>query len=177
MSIQALREQRAAKAKSLHELVNKKDWKPERISPSTTPAWPRSTRSTPRSSNITDGQRAPGRRSADRTRRRRRRRQQGPEVAGARVFAKWLRNGGDDGLSAEDRAIYNTMSTTTNSQGGYTVQTEVARRCSTPEGVRRMRKVANVIQTSGVGDLQLSDLGRHGGSGRDHRPEHHGHGA
>jgi HK97 family phage major capsid protein len=33
MSIQALREQRAAKAKSLHELVNKKDWKPEADQP------------------------------------------------------------------------------------------------------------------------------------------------
>jgi hypothetical protein len=33
MSIQALREQRAAKAKALHELVNKKDWKPEADQP------------------------------------------------------------------------------------------------------------------------------------------------
>ena len=42
------------------------------------------------------------------------------------IFDKWLRNG-DRGLSAEEwQAIRNTMSTTTDAEGGYTVQTEVA---------------------------------------------------
>ena len=38
---------------------------------------------------------------------------------------KWLRKG-DAGLTAEEWAIKNTMSTTTDSQGGYTVQKDIA---------------------------------------------------
>src|SRR3546814_6446427 len=48
------------------------------------------------------------------------------------LFAKWLR-GGDNALSSEDwekyrASIQNTMSTTTGSEGGYTVATDVADR-------------------------------------------------
>jgi HK97 family phage major capsid protein len=65
------------------------------------------------------------------------------------VFQKWLR-GGDGALNAADLAtIQNTMSTTTNSEGGFTVATEVAQ--SVLENLKAfggMREVANVIQTA-----------------------------
>jgi HK97 family phage major capsid protein len=66
------------------------------------------------------------------------------------VFQKWLR-GGEAVLDAADFAtIQNTMSTTTGSEGGFTVATEVAR--SVLDVMRQhggMRRVANVIQTEG----------------------------
>jgi HK97 family phage major capsid protein len=65
------------------------------------------------------------------------------------VYQKWLR-GGDSALNAADLAVVqNTMSTTTNSEGGFTVATEVAR--SVVEAMKAfggMRAVANVIQTA-----------------------------
>ena len=65
------------------------------------------------------------------------------------VFQKWMR-GGDGALNAADLAtIQNTMSTTTNSEGGFTVATEVAQ--SVLENLKAfggMREVANVIQTA-----------------------------
>jgi len=65
------------------------------------------------------------------------------------VFQKWMR-GGDAALSYDDLAtIQNTMSTTTNSEGGHTVATEVAQ--SVMEAMKAfggMREVANVIQTA-----------------------------
>jgi len=72
---------------------------------------------------------------------------------GSALFAKWLR-GGDNALSAEEWAahnavIRNTLSTGTNSQGGYTVQTEVATQVL--EALKQfggMRRVATVIQTA-----------------------------
>jgi len=65
------------------------------------------------------------------------------------VFHKWLR-GGDGALNAADwGVVQNTMSTTTNSEGGYTVATEVA--TSILEALKAyggMRAVADVIQTA-----------------------------
>lgn len=65
------------------------------------------------------------------------------------LFAKWVR-GGDAVMSAEDwTKIRATMSTTTNSQGGYTVQTEVQKTVlDALKAYGGMRAVANVIQTS-----------------------------
>lgn len=64
------------------------------------------------------------------------------------LFAKWLR-GGDNALSAAEwQQIRNTMSTGTGSEGGYTVQSEVAR--TLVEALKAyggVREVANVIQT------------------------------
>lgn len=74
-----------------------------------------------------------------------------PEVMpAAKLFDKWCRVG-DQGLSAEEaRAIRNTMSTTTGSEGGYTVPTTTAGvildALKTYGG---MRSVAEVIRTSG----------------------------
>lgn len=71
------------------------------------------------------------------------------------IFNTWLRKG-DEGLSAEQRAhIRNTMSTTVNTEGGYTVQTEVA--TSVLEALKAfggMREVAQVIVTEGGNPIQ-----------------------
>lgn len=65
------------------------------------------------------------------------------------VFTNWLRNG-DRALSAEDwTLVRNTMSTTTGSEGGYTVATEVAQMVADAlKSLGGMRSVATVIQTA-----------------------------
>lgn len=65
------------------------------------------------------------------------------------VFGTWIRQG-DRALSAEDwNIIRNTMSTTTPSEGGYTVATEVARSVADAlKSLGGMRSVATVIQTN-----------------------------
>lgn len=72
------------------------------------------------------------------------------------VYAKWLR-GGDAALNAEDWAtIRNTMSTTTGSQGGFSVDSEVA--TSVIDRLREfggMRAVSTVITTSGFGGMSF----------------------
>lgn len=65
------------------------------------------------------------------------------------LFNKWCRFG-DKGLSDEEqRAIYNTMSTTTGSEGGYTVPTTVAGSIlDALKAYGGMRQVADVIRTA-----------------------------
>lgn len=65
------------------------------------------------------------------------------------LFNKWLR-GGDRSLSAEEwTQIRNTMSTTTDAEGGYTVPTEVAREIiDALKYFGGMREAAEVIQTA-----------------------------
>jgi len=69
--------------------------------------------------------------------------------AGRAVYQKWLR-GGDAVMDAADMAVIkNVMSTTTNSEGGFTVATEVA--ASILDALKAfggMRSVAEVIQTA-----------------------------
>ncbi|WP_354099635.1 MULTISPECIES: phage major capsid protein [unclassified Bradyrhizobium] len=67
---------------------------------------------------------------------------------GSVLFAKWARDPAQ--LSAEEwTKIRATMSTTTNSQGGYTVQTEVQKTVlDALKAYGGMRAVATVIQTS-----------------------------
>jgi len=64
------------------------------------------------------------------------------------LHEKWVRHG-DNGLNAEEwQKIRNTMSTTTGSEGGYSVQTEVAK--SIMDALKKfggMRTVAQVIST------------------------------
>lgn len=64
------------------------------------------------------------------------------------LFAKWLK-GGDKALTAQDWAdIRATMSTTTGSEGGYTVQTDIAK--TVADALKEyggIRNVATVIQT------------------------------
>lgn len=67
---------------------------------------------------------------------------------GLSLYAKWLK-GGDNALNADDWAtIRNTMSTTTGSEGGFTVQTDVA--TSVLDALKAyggMREVSTVIRT------------------------------
>ena len=157
MSIQALREQRAAKAKSLNELVNKPEaWNPAVDQPiydtgmlevdsidaqiSNINAINAKLAETALTESVITGSERAGKdkKSVD-----------------AALYAKWLR-GGDNALTNEDWAIVRaTMSTTTTTEGGYTVQTEVAK--SVLDALKLfggMRAVSTIIQTSGVGDLQ-----------------------
>lgn len=67
---------------------------------------------------------------------------------GMAIYAKWLR-GGDKALNAEDFThIRNTMSTTTGSEGGFTVATEVASEViSALKAFGGMRQAADVFST------------------------------
>lgn len=71
-----------------------------------------------------------------------------PVSASKRLLAKWLK-GGDSALTAADwTEIRNTMSTTTGSQGGYTVQSDVASLLfDALKDYSGVRNVATVIQT------------------------------
>jgi HK97 family phage major capsid protein len=73
----------------------------------------------------------------------------GDEKSSVAIFTKWLRQG-DKGLTAEDWAtIRNTMSTTTQSEGGYTVATEVAKVIADAlKAYGGMRAVSTVLQTA-----------------------------
>jgi len=79
---------------------------------------------------------------------------------GSAMFAKWLR-GGDAAISAEEWAahrerIKNTLSTTTNSQGGYTQETEVAKQVlDALKLYGGMRAVAEVFQTTMGNPMQF----------------------
>lgn len=70
------------------------------------------------------------------------------KTTGRALYAKWLR-GGDNALSAEEWAgIRAAMSTTTGSEGGYTVQSDVAARLiDALKAYGGMRSVAEVITT------------------------------
>lgn len=76
-------------------------------------------------------------------------RNKNPAIAKSRqLFAKWLK-GGDKAMSAQDWAdIRATMSTTTGSEGGYTVQTDIAK--TVADALKEyggVRSVATIIQT------------------------------
>ena len=64
------------------------------------------------------------------------------------LFSKWLRNG-DRGMTSDDwQTIRNTMSTTTSSEGGYTVATEVATYVmDAMKAFGGMRQVATILRT------------------------------
>lgn len=70
------------------------------------------------------------------------------------LLAKWLR-GGDRALNAAEWAqVRNAMSTTEGSEGGFTVDQEVARTVvDALKAIGGVRAVATVIQTSGYGTL------------------------
>lgn len=150
MSIQALREQRDAKAKALTELVNKADWKADVDQPVYDEGMAEIDRIDAQIKNITDLNARVAEDALKETV------IEAADKAGkdkksddARIYAKWLR-GGDQALTNEDWThIRNTMSTTTPSEGGYTVQTEVANTVlDALKAFGGMRKVADVIQTA-----------------------------
>lgn len=150
MSIQALREQRDAKAKALTELVNKADWKADVDQPVYDEGMAEIDRIDAQIKNITDLNAKVAEdalketviEAADKA-------GKDKKSVDSAIYAKWLR-GGDQALTNEDWThIRNTMSTTTPSEGGYTVQTEVAN--SVLDALKvfgGMRKVADVIQTA-----------------------------
>lgn len=97
------------------------------------------------------------------------------------LHQKWLR-GGDNRLSAEDWAVIrNTMSTTTDSEGGFTVPTEVAK--SVADALKEyggVRAVAEVIQTANGapmnfptsdGTSEVGELIAENGSANDDDPD------
>jgi HK97 family phage major capsid protein len=158
MSIQALREKLAAKAQELNTLVNNKDEKWDATKQATYDDGMAeiddlkgqikrivdlnaSVAENALAANVID--------AADRL-------AHDKKSESARLFAKWLRVG-EDGLSGEDRqAIRNTMSTTTGSEGGYTVPTEVAN--SVLDALKAyggMRAVATVLRTATGVDMNF----------------------
>lgn len=151
--LQALREQRAARAKELAELVNKADWNKatdesvaDRLSGEVEDLDSRIKRisdanallaSTAMTNNVIEAAERVGKDK------------QSPASA---LYAKWLRNGFEN-YTPDDVAAYNTirntMSVGTGSQGGYTVSTEVAKTVlDALKAFGGMRSVANVIQTA-----------------------------
>lgn len=151
--LQALREQRAARAKELAELVNKADWNKatdesvaDRLSAEVEELDGRIKRisdanallaSTAMTNNVIEAAERVGKDK------------QSPASA---LYAKWLRNGFES-YTPEEMATYNqiraTMSVGTGSQGGYTVSTEVAKTVlDALKAFGGMRRVANVIQTA-----------------------------
>ena len=157
MSIQALREQRGKIARELNELVAKEDWSATDDQPKydammaeidqidakmvrISEAHAKLAEET-RTAEVAEVSARKGRDTGDK---------------GLSVYAKWLK-GGDAALNADDWShIRNTMSTTTGSEGGFTVDTEVA--TSVIDALKAfggMRSVSTVIATSGYGLLSF----------------------
>jgi HK97 family phage major capsid protein len=156
MSIQALREQRAAKAKALNELVNKATWSPDTDQPVYDAGMQELDALDAQIDRINNVNRRIAEDAlTEHVAERADRAGVDNRSDGARLYAKWLR-GGDNALSAQDwAAIRNTMSTGTNSEGGFTVATEVA--TSVLDALKQfggMRAVASVIQTAGGNPMQ-----------------------
>jgi HK97 family phage major capsid protein len=155
MSIQALREQRGKIAHALQELVNKTDWSETDDQPKYDAAMAEIDQidakikrqqeanaklaEETRTNTLSDAAARIGRDKGN---------------TNLSVYSKWIK-GGDAALSADDWAtIRNTMSTTTGSQGGFTVDTEVARTVvNALKEFGGMRQVSTVISTSGFGLL------------------------
>lgn len=150
MSLQALREKRAAKAKALNELVNKADWNPEKDQPVYDAGMQEIDDIDAHIKRISDMNEKVAREAMtdiviDASLRAAR----DNKSAGSAVYAKWLR-GGDKALNAEDwEVLRNEMSSTIPAEGGITVATDVA--TSVLEALKAyggMRAVADVIQTA-----------------------------
>ena len=157
MSIQALREQRGKIAKALQELVAKPEWDEATDQATYDNAMAEIDQIDAKIKRIQDAHA----KLADETRAHevadaanRKARDTGDK--GLSVYAKWLK-GGDKALNADDWAhIHNTMSTTTGSEGGFTVDSQVAD--SVLDALKAyggMRAVSTVIQTSGVGAMSF----------------------
>jgi HK97 family phage major capsid protein len=151
MSIQALREQRAAKAKTLNELVDPtRTWNAEVDQPIYDAGLAEIDAIDAQIARINAlNERAANDRTnevvfeaADKSAR-----DNGSQASA--IFAKWLR-GGDKALNAADwEVVRATMSTGTTTEGGYTVQTEVA--ASVLEALKAyggMRAISDVFSTA-----------------------------
>ena len=152
-SIQALREQRDAKAKELQELVGKPDWNAATDQPvydagiaaiddfDAQIARIRKVNdlaaSTMLNNSVLDATERHTREGGE----------DGKEAL--KLFAAWMRKG-DRGISDEQWPLLrNTMSTTTPSEGGFTVQSEVATQViDALKAFGGMRKVAHILRTA-----------------------------
>jgi len=150
MSIQALREQRAIDAKQLHTLANKTDYNPatdngtfDALSDKIAATDERIKRI--ETANTLHVETVLAETVIDRA-----------EKVGhdkknpaAKAFAKFLRGGVSALTADENRAVFNTMSTTTGSEGGFTVQTDVATSVvDLLKAFGGMRDAATVIRTA-----------------------------
>jgi HK97 family phage major capsid protein len=147
MSIQALREQRGKIAKELQDLVNKPNWDEATDQPIYDKAMAAIDNLDQQIQRITDANakladQALIENVADHSARL----GQNRSDPGLAVYAKWLK-GGDRALNEADwETVRNTMSTTTPAEGGYTVQTDVAKRViDALKAFGGMRSVADVI--------------------------------
>ena len=157
MSIQALREQRGKIANALQELVAKPEWDEATDQATYDNAMAEIDQIDAKMKRIQDA----NAKLAEQTRTDevadaadRKARNTGDKGLG--VYAKWLK-GGDRALNADDwAAIRNTMSTTTGSEGGFTVDSEVANTVlDALKAYGGMRGVSTVISTSGVGAMSF----------------------
>lgn len=149
MSLQALREQRAAKASAVRELAMKADWNADNDQPAYDQGMAEIEALDDRIKRINDA----NAKLAEETRTEeiadaanRVQRNKGTNTS---LFQKWLR-GGDNALNADDWAtIRNTLSTTTNSEGGFSVQTDVANTVlDALKAYGGMREVSTVLRTA-----------------------------
>jgi len=157
MSIQALREQRGVIAHALQELVNKAEWDDA----TDTAAYEKGLAdldaidaSILRINDLNAKIAADSRTHDVAEVAAKRGKDEGNK--GLSIYAKWLK-GGDKALNESDWAhVRNTMSTTTDSEGGYTVDSEIASSVvSALKAFGGMRQVSTVISTSGVGLLSF----------------------
>ncbi|MCK1669429.1 phage major capsid protein [Bradyrhizobium sp. 153] len=157
LSIQALREQRAAKAKAINDHATKKDWNPAVDQPVWDAMMAEHDALSAQIKNIEtslaltaeliQNETVAGRAEQlahDRN------------SPGLAMFAKWLR-GGVSALTIEEcTTIRNTLSTSTGSQGGFTVQTSVAKQLlDALKAFGGMRAVAEVFQTEQGNDISF----------------------
>lgn len=157
MSMQALREQRDAKAKQLHELVNKEKWDAATDQAVYDQTLAEIDDIDGRIARITAANERAARNAldhsvldaADRSVR-------DNGSAASALFAKWLR-GGDRAIRDEDwPVLLNTMSTTAPAEGGYTVATDIA--TAVLDALKEfggMRSVATVIRTAQGNPMQF----------------------
>jgi HK97 family phage major capsid protein len=157
MSIQALREQRGAIAHALQDLVNKADWDATTDQSAYDKALADLDRIDGQISRIneTNAKIAADTRTHDVAEAAARIGRDNRDD-GMSIYSKWLK-GGDKALNAADwDVVRNTMSTTTGSEGGFTVDSEVA--TSVLDALKAfggVRSVATVISTSGIGGMSF----------------------
>jgi HK97 family phage major capsid protein len=155
-SIQGLREQRAAKGKELHDLVNKDGDFTENDQSAYDTGLAEVDRIDAEIKRIEQV----NARLADETREERiveaAERHERNTGESTKLFQRWLR-GGDNALNAADwEQVRNAQSTGTDSEGGFTVDSEVAR--SVVDALKAyggMRGVATVLQTEGGGAMSF----------------------
>lgn len=157
MSIQALREQRAATAKTLNDLVNKSDWDDATDTPIYDKGMAELDAIDARIKRIEEA----NERIAAETRTLEvaaaaEKRGRDNRDEGLTIYARWLK-GGDKALNEADwQRIRNTMSTTTGSEGGFTVDSQVANTVlDALKSFGGMRAVSTIVATSGVGAMSF----------------------